>query len=82
MPTNRWLMITVYELERKVPSYYGLCGLRVEKLIYVRSWSDFQNNFWINMFNMNEAGWRLRREREFPTRLKTGGFTKRISPIT
>lgn len=72
-------MITVYELERRVPSYYGLCGLKTERAVYVRShmYSPF---FYMvdNLSPLIDYGWRVVKERDFPTKLKTGGFTRRI----
>lgn len=75
-------MITVYELERGVPSYYGLCGLKTEKAIYVRSHSShwlIYDNYHMDMMRLNISGWKVIKERVFPTKLITGGFTRRIN---
>lgn len=75
-------MITVYELERKIPNYHGLCGLKTERAVYVRShhyFSALYGNHIINMMNLKDSGWKVKREREFPTKLITGGFTRRIN---
>lgn len=77
-------MITVYELERRVPSYYGLCGYKMESLIYVKSESGFFNvsalmHHNTRMDNLKLSGWEVKRKRDFPIKLKTGGFTRRIN---
>lgn len=75
-------MITVYQLERRVPSYYGLCGLKTEKAVYVRSHSShylIHENYHLNLMRLSDSGWKVVKERDFPTRLITGGFTRRIN---
>ena len=73
-------MITVYELERRVPSYYGLCGLKTEKALYVHSWEPFgYDDHARTLQNLGLAGFRCVKQRDFPNKLKTGGFTRRIN---
>ena len=73
-------MITVYELERRVPKYHGLCGLKTEKAIYVRVFAPFDFSGHIERLNLlNSTGWKVAKKRVFPTKVKTGGFTRRIN---
>lgn len=70
-------MITVYELERKIPKYYGLCGLETERAVYVRHWSPFdydEHPSWLE--DLKLVGFMCVNKRDFPTKLKTGGFTR------
>lgn len=75
-------MITVYELERKVPNYYGLCGLKTERAFYVRSHLAgylIYDNYHLDLMRLSDSGWKVVKERDFPARLITGGFTRRIN---
>lgn len=72
-------MITVYELERMLPKYYGLCGLESERALYVHRWEPFDyDDYTRTLQNLGLAGFRCVKQRDFPTKLKTGGFIRRI----
>lgn len=72
-------MITVFEFERLIPKYYGLCGLESERALYVHSWDPFYyNDYTRTLQNIELAGFRCVKQRDFPTKLKTSGFIRRI----
>lgn len=73
-------MITIYELERSKPLYFGLCGAKAEKMIYVRVFELFDYNHHLDRLNrLTSSGWRLKKKRTFPTKKNKGGFMRLLN---